>query len=109
MKQRSTTKRRRAAETDAPTITEPSAVAGEEPHQPAPMPHRRVREGELYYVADEATPEGWSVIEIASSDSGVLAAFALGQLEAIPFSEVEELILSPVQRPALTSHPRFAA
>ena len=109
MKKRGTTKRRRAAQTHAATVTEPIAVAGEEPDQPASMPHRRVREGELYYVADEAAPEGWSVIEIASGDSGVLAAFALGQLEAIPLSEIEGLILSAVQRPTPTSRSQCAA
>lgn len=71
--------------------------------------HRRVREGELYYLADEAAPQGWSIVEVASSDSGVLAAFALGQIEAIPLSEVEERILGPVPRPARTTRPRFAA
>ena len=108
MKKRNTTKPRRAAATNAAPITEPIDVAAEEPHQPSPA-HRRVREGELYYVTDEAAPEGWSIIEIASSDSGHLAAFAVGQLEAMPISEVEDLILSAVQRPARTSPPLVAA
>ena len=108
MKKRNTRKRKRAAATDAAPVSEPIELAAEEPHQPAPA-HRRVRAGELYYVTDEAAPEGWSIIEIASSDSGVLAAFALGQLEAIPLSEVEGLILSAVQRPPHNSRPLFAA
>lgn len=94
---------------DAVEITEPVKIAGDDPERPASTPHRRVREGELYYVMDEAAPHGWSVVEVASSDSGVLAAFAVGQVEAIPLSEVEERILGPVARPPRTTRPRFAA
>lgn len=108
MKKRSTTKPKQTAATVAAQITESTELPAEEGHQPAPA-HRRVREGELYYVTDEAAPEGWSIVEIASSDSGHLAAFALGQLEAIPLAEVEDLILSAVQRPARTSPPLAAA
>ncbi len=66
---------------------------------PAAQAHRRVREGELYYVADDAAPEGWTVVEINGVDDGPLAAFAVGQLEAIPLAEIEDRILGPVAGP----------
>jgi hypothetical protein len=94
---------------DEVDTTEPVELTGDERDRPAGAPHRRVREGELYYVTDEAAPQGWSIVEVASSDSGVLAAFAVGQVEAIPLSEVEERILGPVARPPRTTRPRFAA
>jgi hypothetical protein len=94
---------------DEVEITEPVELAGDDGERPASTAHRRVREGELYYVMDEAAPHGWSIVEVASSDSGVLAAFAVGQVEAIPLSEVEERILGPVAPPPRTTRPRFAA
>ena len=71
-------------------------------HHPQDDSHRRVREGELYYVEDEAAPSGWSVVEIAGVGEGELAGFALGQLEAIPLSELEGRILAPVAAPEPT-------
>ena len=68
-------------------------------HHPQDDSHRRVREGELYYVRDEAAPEGWSVVEIGGVDGGALAAFAVGQLEAIPLAELEGRVLGPVPVP----------
>ncbi len=66
---------------------------------PQDDPHRRIREGELYYVEDVAAPAGWSIVEINGSDDGELAGFALGQLEAIPLSELEGRILGPLPVP----------
>jgi hypothetical protein len=68
-------------------------------HHPKDHSHRRVREGELYYIQDEAAPTGWSIVEIAGVDDGVLAAFTVGQLEAIPLDELEGRILGPVPKP----------
>lgn len=73
---------------------------GEEaPQDPTAHAHRRVRAGELYYVSDDASPEGWTVVEISGVDDGPLAAFAVGQLEAIPLEELEDRILGPVAAP----------
>lgn len=71
-------------------------------HHPQHESHRRVREGELYYVADEAAATGWSVVEIAGAGGAGLAGFALGQLEAIPLAELEGRILGPVPVPGPT-------
>lgn len=68
--------------------------------EPAGAAHRRVRAGELYYVADDAAPEGWSIVEIGGVDERALAAFSLGQLEAIPLDELEGRILAPVPQPS---------
>jgi hypothetical protein len=76
--------------------------------EPEATPERRAREGEIYYVADDAAPDGWSIVEIASDGGSRLAAFALGQTEAIPLSEIEERILAEVPRPRAAS-PRIAA
>ncbi|MDJ0848627.1 MAG: hypothetical protein QNK04_09635 [Myxococcota bacterium] len=78
---------------------ESTDVPTPEAQDPTALAHRRVREGELYYVSDDAAPEGWSVVEIAGVDAGVLAAFAVGQLEAIPLDEIEDRILGPVAGP----------
>jgi hypothetical protein len=74
-------------------------------HHPQELSHRRVREGELYYVQDEAAPTGWSIVEIAGADDDLLAAFTVGQLEAIPLDELDGRILGPVPapKPALCS------
>ena len=70
------------------------------PQDPTAQAHRRVRAGELYYVADDASPEGWTVVEISGvEDDGPLAGFAVGQLEAIPLDELEDRILGPVAAP----------
>jgi len=61
--------------------------------------HRRVRVGELYYVEDEAAPSGWSIVEIAGLEGDEMAAFAPGQLEAIPLAELDGRILGPVVEP----------
>ena len=53
-------------------------------HHPQDDSHRRVREGELYYVRDDAASDGWSIVEIGGVDGGALAAFAVGQLEHAP-------------------------
>jgi hypothetical protein len=68
-------------------------------HHPHDDQHRRVREGEIYYVNDEAAPTGWSIVEIAGDGDNALAGFALGQLEAIPLDELEGRILGPVPVP----------
>ncbi|MGI9591534.1 MAG: hypothetical protein ACR2P8_09205 [Myxococcota bacterium] len=68
-------------------------------HHPQEDSHRRVREGEFYYVRDEAAPDGWSIVEIGGVDGGALAAFAVGQLEAIPIAELEGCVLGPVPVP----------
>ncbi len=69
---------------------------------PQDDPHRRIRKGELYYVEDVAAPAGWSIVEINGSDDGEPAVFALGQLEAIPLSELEGRILGPLPVPGST-------
>jgi len=76
--------------------------------EPLARPERRVREGEIYYVEDAAAPDGWSIVEIASDGGSRLAAFALGQTEAIPLSEIEDRILAEVPGPR-TANPRIAA
>jgi len=68
-------------------------------HHPQDDPHRRVRDGELYYVKDEAAPSGWSIVEIAGGEGDTLAAFAPGQLEAIPLAELEGRLIAPVPVP----------
>ena len=68
-------------------------------HHPHDDQHRRVREGNLYYVNDDAAPTGWSIVEINGAGEGELAGFALGQLEAIPLHELEGRILGPVPTP----------
>jgi len=68
-------------------------------HHPQDDAHRRIREGEIYYVRDDAAPEGWSTVEISGTADGSLAGFALGQLEAIPLTELEGRILGAVPAP----------
>ena len=71
--------------------------------QNLPRPkHRRVRSGLLYYVTDTASPLGWSVVEIEEEDPNGRAAFAPGQLEAVPLEEVEGRILGLVPEPSVT-------
>lgn len=79
-----------------------------EPREPVATVHRRVRAGELYYVKDAAASEGWSIVEIAGADDVDLAAFAIGQLEAMPLAEIEARILGPVPTPAPRSGLRAA-
>jgi len=87
---------------------ETAEMDGGEPQATHSHSHRRVRDGELYYVEDEAAPEGWSIVEISSDDANTLAAFAVGQTEAIPLTEIEDRILGAVPRPRVSS-PRIAA
>jgi hypothetical protein len=72
-------------------------------HHPAETGERRVRAGELYYVVDELAPEGWSVVEIAGVGEGALAAFAPGQVEAIPLAELDGRLLGPVPAPGFVN------
>ncbi len=75
--------------------------ASDEAGQNLPRPkHRRVRSGRLYYVTDTASPLGWSVVEIEEEDPNGRAAFAPGQLEAVPLEELKGRILGPVPSPA---------
>lgn len=83
--------------------------AEESLHHPADAGARRVREGELYYVNDPAAPGGWSIVEVASNGVGALAAFALGQTEALPLSELEDRILGAVPKPPRVTRPNYAA
>ena len=64
-----------------------------------PEKHRRVRVGQLYYVEDPASPLGWFVVEIEGTDRKHRAAFAPGQIEAVPLAEIRGRILGPVPSP----------
>lgn len=70
-------------------------------HHPQDEAQRRLLEGQLYYVQDDASPQGWSIVEINGVADGVLAGFVVGQLEAIPLDELMQRMIGPVPAPPL--------